>query len=1485
MSEAVPLPSALISSALTATAGSTKDAGLAVSYLSGMDTKYGGLMRDHTDAKFKFFTDSDSDPTTVVDFTTPASVVTGELHVKSSLTVDGTITSSGETEVKDAIFLCSAGNPADLLNTGYLTEYKSSGIKYSGLVRRAGGTFSLLRAETTKVQSDLAFTNFDDLQIRSLINDSGNTITLPTVAQTLIGTGGNSSMTGTLQKNGDTNIYFNFDTGHVGCNNIISRGTLTTTSYAYIGTYCKIGGDQIKVSTDAILALPTVAQTMIGTTGSSAMTGSLANAGGTLSANFASGLLTSKNITNTEAIGTVDMTVSGVLKFNDALTTSIDSVLSFPTTAQTMVGTAGNSLMTGLLTNAGNTLIANFSTGNMKCVNSQVTGNSTVAGTETISGAYCKLESNTIRTSLDTDITIPTLTQTLIGTAGSSSMTGVISNATGTASINFTSGAITCGDITAGSATLSGTMLVSGAYLKLAGDVIKNSANASITIPALAQTLIGTLGSSVMTGTVENAGASLSANFASGDLSCAILATSGIATIGGSYLKITSNKIRNSSNNDITLPVTAQTLLGTIGSSIMTGTLANAGGTCSIDYGTDAIVCSLLSAGSISTSGTVTVGGAYLKLGANVIRTSTDNTVAIPNVAQTLIGTTGSSAMTGSLANAGGTAIVNYATGNVTCADMTATGNGSVTGTLVVGGAYCKLTGDAIRTSVDGTLTLPSASQTMLGTLGNSAMTGSLTNAGGTTAVDFGAGGSRLPYVGINIAPESGTNLYAYAGNVKLLSEKTAHKIITIDNEKIVSTVTDDYGTTNSHLVVRVAPEQGTPAYDAFNAGTVDTYTYSSVSSSSISDTKYSLNYSVKGSATLTPVITVQKDKVGINNSSPTANVDVTGSTNITGNLTVGGTLTIPYLPMCQETIQVAKAGTLYATIQSAIDSITDATSTKRYTVMVHPGMYTENLTLKDYVNVTGFAQDYQSTIISGTVTFSATYGDISFLKIRQTSVVTNDVKLITVAGGEHIIMNCILQYSTSSDISGTVIYHTGGLLHMFNSIVRYTNTSTALTALDIKVIHFASGTHDVIMENSEFIIICNHVGASLYVVYEDQVSTCGTMFFIGCHMQPILGSTRTGATVVYYLGGIGGTVKKHIDSGRTDAIQTSLGTVCAICQTSALGNTTVTVRHTTIDVRNNAANFIANVGAGDTLLISNTTLLGSELFTGAGTISKSYADGTGVKTDSVTTTSVHTTASAGALATGSTLSINPTIVDKTSTTGGEIYMLDSSLTSTTGSASVFSMKAGNTVNPICQDAYDYGNLGHAWKLASGVYTDVTTAFNNAGTLTNMFNANNNAVLIGSTSIFNAIAFALSTNANGAGVVPVFAYSTVSGSFTNFTPTDGTNGFRQSGSITFVGSALASWAPIQVNAEGTDYYYIRITRSGATLATLPVERQVQVDNTLKRYQWDKTGLVSVDRIILQARATAPTDPVNGMMYFDSAVDRLRYYRTGNWQNL
>ncbi len=103
------------------------------------------------------------------------------------------------------------------------------------------------------------------------------------------------------------------------------------------------------------------------------------------------------------------------------------------------------------------------------------------------------------------------------------------------------------------------------------------------------------------------------------------------------------------------------------------------------------------------------------------------------------------------------------------------------------------------------------------------------------------------------------------------------------------------------------------------------------------------------------------------------------GALNALANATAAPTLALHWLAPAedgsssdyQQTVTVAKAGGDYTTIQAAITAIIDAAETKRYLVLVYPGKYTEQVTMKDWVDVRGI--DRQSVQIE----YGATTGAI----------------------------------------------------------------------------------------------------------------------------------------------------------------------------------------------------------------------------------------------------------------------------------------------------------------------------------------------------------------------------------------------------------------------------------------------------------------------------------------------------------------------------
>ena len=200
--------------------------------------------------------------------------------------------------------------------------------------------------------------------------------------------------------------------------------------------------------------------------------------------------------------------------------------------------------------------------------------------------------------------------------------------------------------------------------------------------------------------------------------------------------------------------------------------------------------------------------------------------------------------------------------------------------------------------------------------------------------------------------------------------------------------------------------------------------------------------------------------------------------------------------------------------------------------------------------------------------------------------------------------------------------------------------------------------------------------------------------------------------------------------------------------------------------------------------------------------------------------------------------------IDEINATGGDVFGIE--VLATDGSASVGGLKAGALVHPIHQD--------------SGVFIDPTTGTDNtpstdvpnmidgsSTTLTSIFENDNEYILIGNAAAFEEIEFIIPTGSSGAGIKPTFEYS-IAGShlFTEWTPVDGTNGFRNTGIVAWDASDLTSHA---INTD-TNTFDIKVTRTRNSLSTTPILGYAKTAATTE-YLWDKDGNVNIKSLTVE----------------------------------
>jgi|APSaa5957512535_1039671.scaffolds.fasta_scaffold00133_38 hypothetical protein len=219
-----------------------------------------------------------------------------------------------------------------------------------------------------------------------------------------------------------------------------------------------------------------------------------------------------------------------------------------------------------------------------------------------------------------------------------------------------------------------------------------------------------------------------------------------------------------------------------------------------------------------------------------------------------------------------------------------------------------------------------------------------------------------------------------------------------------------------------------------------------------------------------------------------------------------------------------------------------------------------------------------------------------------------------------------------------------------------------------------------------------------------------------------------------------------------------------------------------------------------------------------------------------------------GAIAVGEEEEVFLSNIDESLSCGGEINAFEV-LSTSVGCATVYGMTTGINVAPIEHNSGTFGDMDSILVCACSQLTALQCG--GAGNIT-FFPCDNNTVTIGDAATFQEVEFLVCTGASGPGVAPTFEFSTAACSWTAFSPTDSTNGFRNTGELLWLAEDTPSWA-----THGGEYK-IRITRTRNSITTDPIIDLVQISST-NVYHWSKDGDVHVSTLALEERACAIAD--------------------------
>jgi len=189
-----------------------------------------------------------------------------------------------------------------------------------------------------------------------------------------------------------------------------------------------------------------------------------------------------------------------------------------------------------------------------------------------------------------------------------------------------------------------------------------------------------------------------------------------------------------------------------------------------------------------------------------------------------------------------------------------------------------------------------------------------------------------------------------------------------------------------------------------------------------------------------------------------------------------------------------------YSSIQSAIDAIKDADpSTNPYTIIVHSGIYRENITLKNGVSIAGYGAlpwDVKISPYSGTVvtwTTGSLYSHIDNVQLIGPSAVNQNDTIIAANNGTHVIRDSVLEWITSGPYNTTEIVMVSAAgtsdITIDNNSIFYIQSGITNTPNGRQRIFKAEGSAVLRTNNSDITMMVADSGDSVYLLKDSSNS------------------------------------------------------------------------------------------------------------------------------------------------------------------------------------------------------------------------------------------------------------------------------------------------------------------------------------------------------------------------------------------------------------
>ena len=561
--------------------------------------------------------------------------------------------------------------------------------------------------------------------------------------------------------------------------------------------------------------------------------------------------------------------------------------------------------------------------------------------------------------------------------------------------------------------------------------------------------------------------------------------------------------------------------------------------------------------------------------------------------------------------------------------------------------------------------------------------------------------------------------------------------------------------------------------------------------------------------------------------------------------------------------------------IQGVIDSITDASKTNQYEIILYSGIYTENIVLKDWVHLSGITDSHDIILQANTgklITWDSTRctngnsSGITNLRLSSTPTTPN-VEIINASAGNHVVSDCYIDvYPTSTSMTMMNISEGNVTLSGCEFLFEQTGNATGVNKQRCIIVR----------ENGSIRLVANSNIEMNIEDYDDSAVSVGVdaspvseIIIDGCEIH-MTSTNQTSFNGTWQCISVGSNTTKtniqanHIHLNCTSSATSSTGN--AYCYKSYTGNgAEIHSTSNRIIIEGFPFSYFAYVNAPNYVISHFDDVVAIEEVWGTGNVTavNSQANGELLSEKINLLYSLHVDRDISTLINGMINTIFDVVICTNGSTGGEIHVLDVALSCNDSLSNVTAVGTHTGVDVIHQHIANNSDsiLCQGWK-ENGGFTDTTAAFNSSAIDVEIFSNKNDYIYIGSNIVFDYIVAKLNTPASS-NINAKFYYSTGAG-WTQFYPGDDTDGFQQSGYIRFRRDSLTGWSTQAVN--GKTCYYIRIERTRNHLATKPIEDTIQPESTFEGdYFWNKDGNLSVQNLDLKLFVGDLTDgaPTDG----------------------